>query len=113
MDKAGWGNRIKARARELGLTDVAVARMLGMAQRKFSAYANETREPNFETLSEICRALRTTPNAILGFDEHPRLSVIDATVVRLEASIARMDERDREKALAVLEAMAKAGSQSP
>ena len=106
MAKAGWGERIKTRARELGLTDAAVARALDLPQRRYSAYANETREPDFATLLRICRVLRTTPNAILGVGPHETLPAGDAEVARMEAAVRGLGEADRVRAFAVLEVLA-------
>ena len=106
MAKAGWGERIKARARELGLSDAAVARALDLPQRRYSAYANESREPDFATLLRICWILKTTPNAILGVDSHAVLAVEDADVARMEATVRGLGEADRTRALAVLEVLA-------
>ncbi len=106
MAKAGWGERIKARARELGLADAAVARALDLPQRRYSAYANETREPDFATLLRICRVLRTTPDAVLGVAPHVTLPTGEADVARMEAAVRGLAEADRSRALAVLEVLA-------
>lgn len=106
MGKTGWGEKLKQRARELGLTDVAVARALDLPQRRYSAYVNETREPDFATLARICRVLRTTPDAVLGFGPHPALPVEDAVSARLEAAVRGLGEADRTRALAVVEKLA-------
>lgn len=103
MAKAGWGERIKARARELGMTDAAVARALGVAQRRYSAYANESRQPDFETLGRICRVLGTSPDAVLGFGPH---ADTDATLTRITAVVSGMAEPDRLRAAAVVDALA-------
>ena len=106
MAKAGWGERLKARARELEMSDAAVARALDLPQRRYSAYVNETREPDFATLSRICRVLRTTPDAVLGFGPHPALPAEDAVSARLEAAVRGLGEADRTRALAVVETLA-------
>ena len=103
MGKAGWGERLKARARELGLTDAAVARALDVGQRRYSAYANETREPDFGTLVRICRVLRTTPDAVLGFSQHPDAG--DPALVRIAVAAGCMEGQDRARAAAVMEAL--------
>ena len=61
-----WGDRLRARARELGLTDVEVARRLGLAQGRYSAYVNGLREPNLSLFVRICQVLGTTPDVVLG-----------------------------------------------
>lgn len=106
MAKAGWGERIRARARELGLTDAAVARLLDLPQRRYSSYVNETREPDFATLLRVCQALRTTPDAVLGVGPHAPLPPGDADVARMQAAVAELGEADRSRALAVLEVLA-------
>ena len=99
MAKSGWGERLKARARELALSDAAVARALDLPQRRYSAYVNETREPDFATLGRICRVLRTTPDAILSFGPHETLPTDDAVTARLEAVVRGLRESDRIRAL--------------
>lgn len=106
MDKSGWGERLKDRAREMGLTDSAVAVLTGLSQRRYSSYVNETREPDFRTFMSICRALRTSPDAVLGFVPHPALGATDGVEARLRSVLMIMKPGEREKALAVLEAMA-------
>ena len=106
MAKAGWGERIKARAKELGLSDVAVARALGLAQRRYSAYANESREPDFEMLKMICSVLATTPDAVLGFQQHPKLVESDRDLVQVAAIMMSLGEVDKRRAMAVLETLA-------
>ena len=66
MGTAGWGDRLRERGRALGLSDSEVARRLGLSQRRYSSYVNETREPSFNDLLRICEVLGTTPDYVLG-----------------------------------------------
>lgn len=106
MVNGGWGGRLKARARALGLSDTAVARALGMAQRRYSAYVNETREPDFGTFVRICRVLQASPDEILGFtpQEAPRPG--EGAAARAAAALATLTGPDLERAASVLEALA-------
>ena len=61
------GERLQARARELGLSDAEVARRLHLAQGRYSNYTNGVREPDFSTFVRICNELSITPNEVLGF----------------------------------------------
>ena len=61
-----YGERLKNRARELNLSDVEVARRLGLEQARYSRYVNGLREPDLRTFVRICSVLSTTPDAILG-----------------------------------------------
>lgn len=70
MDMGVYGDRLRARARALGLTDAEVARRLGLAQSRYANYVNGNREPDLATFARICRALATTPDDILGFGAH-------------------------------------------
>lgn len=106
MADASWGGMMKARARALGLSDTAVARALGLAQRRYSAYANEAREPDFRTLVRICRVLGTSPNEILGFTPQDALRPDEGAAARAAAALAAMTGPDLERAASVLEALA-------
>lgn len=100
-----WGDRLRARARELGLSDSEVARRLGMTQRRYSSYVNVTREPNFSDLLRICAVLGVTPDHVLGVAPmDPR----EDAERRAIAAIREMPPRLRESAVAGLEAMASA-----
>ena len=106
MVKRGWGERLKERARALGLSDAAVARALGLTQRRYSSYANETRTPDYDTLARICRVLETSPDAVLGFDEPPSPTARDGLRARMAAAAAALDGRDLERAVVLMEALA-------
>lgn len=65
----GMGMRMKARARELGLSDTKIAERAGLAQTRYAAYTIDKYEPDLGTLLRICRALRLSPNDLLGWTE--------------------------------------------
>jgi transcriptional regulator with XRE-family HTH domain len=69
----GLGEKLRQRARELGLTDTEVARRLGLSQARYAHYVNDKREPDFRTFVNICRILSTTPDRLFGVDAlgHP------------------------------------------
>lgn len=62
-----YGEAMRERARELGLSDAEVARRAGISPRRYSNYVNEERQPDFDTLLAICEALKISPNQILNF----------------------------------------------
>lgn len=66
---AGIGEKLRERAIELGLTDVEIARRVGLSQSRYANYVLDKREPDFGTLRKICSVLRTTPNFLLGYGE--------------------------------------------
>jgi transcriptional regulator with XRE-family HTH domain len=49
----GLGQRLRERARELGLADAAVAERLGLSQQRYQNYASDQTEPDLETLVRI------------------------------------------------------------
>ncbi len=63
------GESLRKRAQELGLTDTDVAHRAGLAPRRYGFYATGDRQPDYQTFIAICKALDTTPNFLLGFDE--------------------------------------------
>lgn len=73
----GLGEKLRQRARELGLSDVEVARRLGLSQSRYANYVVDKREPDFATFIKICRVLGTTPDLLLDFDARPEASSDD------------------------------------
>ena len=85
-----WGKRLKRRARALGLSDVQVARALGLSQGRYSSYVNQTREPDLELLVRICAYLGTTPNDVLGVEQRP--SDREALLARILDHLKALDD---------------------
>jgi transcriptional regulator with XRE-family HTH domain len=99
--------RLRARARELSLTDAAVARLLGLSPSRYANYVQGTREPDYATLLRICAALRTTPNRLLGYDAPAGDRDPDATArERLELAARALAGADLAVAVTVVEALA-------
>jgi len=94
---------LRARGRELGMNDTQVAHRLGMTQRRYSSYVNETREPNFFDLLRICAVLATTPDYVLGVRP---MDPSEDQEWRVVSALRAMPEQARLLALAALEAMA-------
>lgn len=95
---------MKARARELGLTDAEVARRLGLSQSRYSAYVNGKREPDLATLRRICGVLRTTPDALLGMaEDQPTEDLVLSSAI---AALKAMEPHRRELAASILRVMA-------
>jgi transcriptional regulator with XRE-family HTH domain len=102
----GFGDRLRARAKELGLSDSEVARRLGLSQNRYSHYVNDKREPDLATLAKICRALATTPDAVLGFTETQLVSSeADVLNQRIMAAAQAMELPTLKVAGAVMDAL--------
>lgn len=50
-----------------GVTQNKLAKQIQVTQTAISKWCAGTREPDFETLCKICKALDTDPNELLGF----------------------------------------------
>jgi phage repressor protein C with HTH and peptisase S24 domain len=73
----GWGQKLRARGKELGLSEAEVARRAGIEPRAYSNYVNEQREPDYDCLLRICGVIHATPNELFGIDELAELSLAD------------------------------------
>lgn len=105
MDAGSWGDRLRERARALGLTDSEVARRVGMTQRRYSSYVNMTREPAFGDLLRICEGLGVTPDFVLGVGKP---DAVNDDLRRARTALERMSAAQRMLALAALDGMADA-----
>jgi transcriptional regulator with XRE-family HTH domain len=93
----GFGARLVARARELGLSNAEVARRAGLSDRRFGNYATDTREPDLQTLVILARVLGTRTDQLLGITVpneagRPR----DDLISQIGAQLAVLDESDLE-----------------
>jgi transcriptional regulator with XRE-family HTH domain len=103
---AGLSERLRARARVLGLSDTEVARRLGLSQSRYANYVAGAREPDFATFLRICKALETTPNRLLGVDDPPTPAAdLDALRRGIAAAAAEMDADTLRTAAAVMDAL--------
>ena len=102
----GVGKRLRSRARELGLTDVDVARRVDLSQQRYANYVNDTNEPDLGTFVRICRALDTTPDDMLGLSDPPAQSEHDLLRSRGSAALAAMSTSRLRVAAALLDTLA-------
>ena len=104
----GFGERLKSRARALGLTDSEVARRLGLSQGRYSNYCNEVVEPDLSTLVRIVTALGMSADEALGMSSSADAD--DAAVLRARIALAAeaMDPETLVAAAAMFDAAAKA-----
>ena len=109
MQNSSWGERLRARARDLGLSDSEVARRVGLTQRRYSSYVNMSREPNFADLLRICDGLAITPDHVLGVGE---LQPSDDAARRIVTALQGMASEHRLLAVAAIEGMAAVGATS-
>ena len=90
----GLGEKLRARARDLGVSDTEVARRLGLSQSRYANYVVNKREPDFATFIKICRVLGTTPDLLLGFGATPEASSEDERLRQeIQAALLSMNDK--------------------
>jgi transcriptional regulator with XRE-family HTH domain len=97
---------LRARAQELGLSHAAIARRIGMSERRYAHYVNGRNEPDLATLVRIAKALQTSPNELLGFTAETKRSKRTLLRDRLSAAAGVMDDRQLEMTVVQAEAIA-------
>ncbi len=106
MSMQGIGQKLRRRAQELELSDAEVARRVGISQARYQHYVVDRREPDLGTFIRICKALATTPNAILGFDGEARDNDEQAALAaRIYALAGTMSDRQLRLAKRVFDAI--------
>lgn len=101
-----FAQRIRERARELGLSDAEVARRAGLRERRYGYYATGEREPNLATLIRICEVFRATPNdLLLPEGKPPPQSRRDLVLARISAAADHLSVADLELAACQIECL--------
>ena len=104
--------RLKLRAKELGLADAEVARRTGLDPRRYGHYVLGKREPDAATLVRIARVLKTTPDGLLL--SGPEVgSPRSRALARLLAAAQTLDDRDLDGIVAQVEAVAELRQSRP
>lgn len=63
------GVKIRDRRIQLGISQEELAGIVGTNQKQISRYENGQNDPTAEVLATIARALKTTPDWLMGFDD--------------------------------------------
>ena len=103
----GLGNRLRARAEAVGLTDTEVACRAELAQSRYAKYVIDGNEPDLGTLVRICRVLATTPDELLGFGRQGEASERGSLEAAVMASTAAMDVQTLKVAVVLLDALSR------
>ena len=64
-----FANRLRARARQLGISNAEAARRAGLEERRYGHYIVGRCEPDLATFKKIAAVLATTPNWLLDAPE--------------------------------------------
>jgi len=103
----GLGDRMRVRARELGIPDAEVARRAGLTQQRYANYVADRHEPDLETFARLCSALQLSADRLLG---EP---VFVPPSPRLEEVLTRLDAVSMAALALVAEALALKASSNP
>ena len=102
----GFGDRLRARAKDLGLSDSEVARRLGLSQARYSHYVNGVHEPDLDTLVRIVRALGMSADQALGMEAHQVHDEVGVLRGRIAVAAGRMNAFTLRAVAAMVEAVA-------
>lgn len=100
----GLGERLRSRARELGLSDAEVARRAGLGQTRYASYVTDRHEPDLTTFQRICVVLGMPAADLLGgtvlADEE-----IGTLRAKISAAAQALDKRSLEVAVIVMDGL--------
>lgn len=60
-----FGNNVRKKRRELGMTSTRLADMTSLDASTISRYENGNTPPSFRVMMRICNALQCTPNDLI------------------------------------------------
>jgi len=103
-----FAERLKERAKQLGISNAEAARRVGLDERRYAHYVAGRREPDLATLIRIAAVLQTSPNILLGFDLETKQSKRRLLTDRLNAAAHAMGDRELEITVIQAEAVAAA-----
>jgi transcriptional regulator with XRE-family HTH domain len=105
-----FGQRLRERARQLGISNAEAARRCGLEERRYANYVTGSREPDLETLVKIAQSLGTTVHWLLGLDAEGRRGTRRAALLdRLMAAGQLMSETQLQMFVVQAEALGRAG----
>lgn len=101
----GLGQRLRARAQALGLTDAEVARRAGLGERRYGHYIQDRHEPDLGTLVRIATVLGATVDSLV-MPERVEASVErQGLMTRLTAAAEALEVDDLRPAVRMLEVL--------
>lgn len=69
-----FGQRLKELMDDRGTTQRQISKELNIAVTTLNGYANDYREPDFQTLSSLARYFNVSADYLLGISSNPQLS---------------------------------------
>lgn len=106
-----FGNNLRRRARELGLTDAEVARRVGINERRYGFYVTGDREPDLATLVRIADTLQIDVDRLLRPKGDADLTRSEQLRVQIQSVAACLPEDRLELLANVVNAFVERSSQ--
>lgn len=100
LDMRVVGNKLLTARKNLGLTQAQVAEKAGLSDRTYADIERGKANMRAETLLQICKALKITPNDIFTEEKHDTEILLNDLLEKLESCTPR----ERETALNILSA---------
>ncbi|WP_367718311.1 helix-turn-helix transcriptional regulator [Nitratireductor sp. GISD-1A_MAKvit] len=85
-----FGNNLRRRAKELGLTDAEVARRVGSSERRYGFYVTGDRESDLATLLRIANVLQVDADRLLRPWDEAEPSKADRLIAQIQSSAAAL-----------------------
>lgn len=98
---ATFGQRMRERREELGLSQAALAELLNCSRAAVSNFEAGRSWVGIDTLVMLCDELATTPDGLLGYDTTPRVDHAQLQRARYEGRKAGQREARKELARAI------------
>jgi len=76
------------------MTQVELGKALGRSKNVVSNWERGDNEPDLDTIAEICRVLKVTPNQMFGWEKNPEY---EDRMARLTKYAEKMTELERKK----------------
>lgn len=102
------GQRIKLRRIEQRISQMELGEMLGVTFQQVQKYEKGANRVAGSRITEIARALKTTPNYLHGWDETTDYSELSEETWRIAVELKGLDPVDMPVALAVVRTMKEA-----
>ena len=100
-----FSNRLREKAKQLGISNAEVARRVGLDERRYAHYASGRREPDLATLVRIAETLGTTPSWLLGVSMRGK-DITSSLIERFENAATGMPVDELELCIIQAEALA-------
>lgn len=84
MNHAAMGARIKARRKDLHLTQIELAELAGVSASFMGHIERGTRVASIETLCALCRALNVSADHLLGLSSEAAIKPIFSDITKEE-----------------------------